>query len=119
MHWWYFEKNDCLFLRKNLGREKKVREISNLLSGDSAKVLINKAICQYLKDKNYIVDGEEDILNEISAKLSQFSNKEEYSPVNAESNRNSKINYKFIPSMEEFVELLKNNIVIVILFLVM
>lgn len=97
-------------LRKKLEREKKVRELSNLLSGDSGRTLINKAICQYLKDNNFIVDGEEDLLDEILVKLPQISSKVEFSLVNTEPNRISKINYKFIPSMEEFVEHLKNNI---------
>lgn len=97
-------------LRKKLEREKKVRELSTLLSGDSGKALINKAICQYLRDNNFIVDGEEDLLDEVTINLSTNNRTNKHFAIKPESNRNYKNNYKFIPSKEEFVEHLKNNI---------
>ena len=96
-------------LRKKNEYEEKKLEIKTLLYGNSGKVLIRKAICQYLKDHGIIKDGEEGILDEFTDKIGLIEFKNSVRSQNSGINRQSNF-YKFIPSREEFVEILKNNI---------
>lgn len=97
-------------LRKKSERETKVREIRDLLFGESGKILVKKAICLYLKDNSFIKEEEEDIVDEIMENFSLDTIKKPLNPNYNGTSRSSNINYKFIPSIEGFVEHLKSNI---------
>ena len=97
-------------LRKKAKREMKIREVRKILTGDSGISLIRKAICQYLKDNNLIEEGEEDIVDEIVEPHSLIAVNKQLNLNSNGTSRLSKINYKFIPSIEGFVEHLKSNI---------
>ena len=97
-------------LRKKSERERRICEVSDILSGDSGNVLMRKAIRQYLKDSNFIDEGEEDIVDEITENLYLTNFNKQLESKNNETVRTYKITYKFIPSIEDFVESLKSNI---------
>lgn len=89
--------------KKELDTKNKIRRVSNLLSGDSGKTIIQKALCQYLITENIIDAGEEDIVVEIINNISLNNSGHQSSSVY----KGSHINYKFIPSKEEFVDYLR------------
>lgn len=95
--------------KKNEYEAKKI-EIKSLLSGESGKKLIREAVCQYLKDHKIISEGEECIVEELTETVEIGCSKRVIQPKENGISRLSKINYKFIPSIEDFVEYLKSNI---------
>ena len=97
-------------LHKKSERERRICEVSNILSGDSGNVLMRKAIQLYLKENNFIDEGEEDIVDEITENLYLTNFKKQLESKNNETTRSYKFTYKFIPSIEDFVEYLKSNI---------
>ena len=86
-------------LHKKSERERRICEVSNILSGDSGNVLMRKAIQLYLKENNFIDEGEEDIVDEITENLYLTNFKKQLESKNNETTRSYKFTYKFIPSI--------------------
>lgn len=60
---------------------------------------MRKAIQLYLKENNFIDEGEEDIVDEITENLYLTNFKKQLESKNNETTRSYKFTYKFIPSI--------------------